>query len=196
LTTNRDKAVEKPLGGLDWWGLLSGLILIVAGAIISAISFVLGRLYERMKPLHFQVFDWELSFIDRNKPRGSECHDIKIVGRENVSDIRIDFKVIFFNKKANPISLNKLHIEFRDCCGMVCEPKELFFKVGPDYTRVDENRAHYIDLPSHESRRVVFWGGLPKEELDNVLASKSVWFIAESTERKGMIRRWLIAILK
>jgi len=188
--------VQTPPDGVDWWGLLSGLILLATGTIISALSFVLGRLYERMKPVHFQVFDWKLSFIDRNKPRGSECRDIAIVGRGNVSDIRIDFTVIFFNKKASPISLRKIHIEFRNDRGMVCKPEKYYFSVGDQSTCVDEEPAHYIDLPSHESRRVVFWGGLPKEELDNVLASKSVWFIAESTERKGRIRRWRIATLK
>jgi len=186
--------------GPEWWKIVTGLILLGVGTLVSAISFILGRLYERMKPVRFEVCDWKIQFVDMNQPNGTDFSDLQKVGRDKVDHIRFDLVILVFNMKANPVSLRGIELHFKQGTSRqsktLCTPDEFRYKIGKMYTSVGETPEHYIDLEPHKSTSVTMWGTLAKKDLDAFLKCRSVWLMARSTEGRRKRRYWRIQQLK
>ncbi len=182
----------------DSWRLSMGVgvsVGIVIGSLVSAISFMVGGLHERCKPIYLHLSNWKLEF-QHIGTAGSPSYDSN---RTDAKHARYMFDVTFFNKKTQTVALHGIRVEFRRgirysrWTRAVHEDAEL--RYVEDHMR---NAQHLVvlELPSHESVVETIAGFVRVEDFDKVAECDSVWLVAQTTERRRKDRHWLVGRLK
>ncbi len=171
----------------EWW------LSVLAALVIGVVSFIAGRVYERLKRVRFTVHNWRVDFVDNNQPNGTDFSDLDSVGRDNVTHIKYEFDVVFFNQKATPVSLRELSFGVYRSSRSCCRISESTCHTETDYLDLLGDTTHFVDLQPHQSTKLTFYGVIPTDDLDEFLECDRAILRGTMIAHKPVQKKWVIA---